>query len=324
MKRIFIVFIFLILVTSGCRRGNTIVQSFPYPILDTVDTKIDLSDFEQLKPVSQDIFTVSSNFKNSVSININTTASLLIDSYEQNLLYANNIFEKIYPASITKIMTALVLLDYGNLDEEVVITHNFNDLVFNAKRSGISKGDILTLEQLLHSILIDSGNDSAIAIAKHIAGSVEDFAVLMNEKAKELGALDSNFVNPHGLYDENQYSTAYDLYLLFNEGLKNEKFKEIIGLPYYNATYHTIDGKEVKKTWMNTNMYLHSIHQVNNQTIIWGGKTGFITASGYNLVLLSYINNTPYISLIIGSQTRELLYEDMSKILNSIELIKLR
>ena len=143
---------------------------------------------------------------------------------------AYNIHKKIYPASTTKILTALVALENGNLSDTVTVADEADSGKFAADEQtcGIKAGDQLTLEDLLNGLLLYSGNDNAVAIADHIAGSTEKFAEMMNAEAKKLMATNSHFVNPSGLHDDNHYTTAYDLYLIFNECIKHDDFVKII------------------------------------------------------------------------------------------------
>ena len=131
-------------------------------------------------------------------------------------LYAQNIYEKIYPASTTKILTALCAIKYGDLDQVITVSENACDMASDSSVCKLKPGDQLTLRQLLYGLLLRSGNDAAIAIAEGISGDVASFAKLMNKEANSLGATHSNFVNPNGLQDKNHYTCAYDMYLIFH------------------------------------------------------------------------------------------------------------
>ena len=147
-------------------------------------------------------------------------AAGLFDLEADSVLCGYKLYDRLYPASTTKIMTALIALKYGNLDDEVTISANATDFNWDEVTSG-----------LLHS-----GNDCGTAIAEHIAGSEEAFAEMMNKEAAALGATGTHFVNPHGLHNEDHYTTAYDLYLIFNECIKDERFVEIISMDSYDGT----------------------------------------------------------------------------------------
>jgi D-alanyl-D-alanine carboxypeptidase len=171
-------------------------------------------------------------------------ASLLVNRTDNKLIYADNVYNKLYPASLTKLLTALIVLKYGELTDMVTISYNASHITESgAKTCGFQEGDVISLEKLLNSMLVYSGNDAAVAIAEHVGGSVEGFAKMMNEEAKRIGAVHSNFVNPNGLHDDNQYTTAYDLYLIFNELLNYDTFENIINTASYTADYKDKDGK---------------------------------------------------------------------------------
>ena len=135
----------------------------------------------------------------------------LFDVQGKNVLYADQIFEPLYPASTTKIMTAYVALKYGNLDDMVTVSERATDFAEDEQVCGLQAGDQLSLRDLLNGLLLYSGNDCAVAIAEHVSGSVEAFVDKVNEEARNLGATGTHFVNPHGLQNEDHYTTAYDL-----------------------------------------------------------------------------------------------------------------
>lgn len=247
-------------------------------------------------------------------------AAGLFDLNNREVLYAKNIHERMYPASLTKIMTALVALKYGNTDDLITVTENVIITESGATLCGLKAGDKLTLDQALHALLMVSANDAGIAIAEHIGGSVEGFAEMMNEEAKAIGATNSHFVNPHGLQDETHYVTAYDMYLIFNEAVKNEQFNEIIHMSSYNTTYTDRNGNSKELKFDTTNQYLKgTIDMPGNITVI-GGKTGTTSAARNCLILLSKdTSGNPYISVILRSSERQILYEEMTDLLLEIQ-----
>ncbi|MEI3340415.1 MAG: serine hydrolase [Eubacterium sp.] len=138
-------------------------------------------------------------------------------------------YEKRYPASTTKILTAYLALKYGKLDDTLTVSQDaIYTLMAGSSICGLKPGDKITLEDALYGLMLCSGNDAANVIAEYISGSTEKFADLMNEEAKALGATQSHFVNAHGLPDEDHYTTAYDLYLIFNAAIKNEDFVHFV------------------------------------------------------------------------------------------------
>lgn len=252
-------------------------------------------------------------------INLTSEASLLINITDNEVIYADNVYEKLYPASLTKLMTALVVLRYGELTDSVTISYNASHITeYGAKLCGFKEGDIISLEALLNALLIYSGNDAGIAIAEHIGGSEEGFAKMMNEEAKKIGAVHSNFVNSHGLHNENHYTTAYDLYLIFNQLVSYDTFLSIINTPTYTATYKDKNGKEIQKTFTTTNRYLNGKTDLIDGLEIIGGKTGTTFKAGNCLILLSKDKNAQYISLILKAADGDRLYTEMSQLLSAI------
>lgn len=245
----------------------------------------------------------------------------LFDVSEQKVLYGYHLHDQIYPASITKIMTALLALENGNLDDKVTISSTADSSNFSvyAQVCGLKAGEIWTLEDLLNALLIYSGNDAALAVAEHIGGSVDAFVAMMNERAKELFAVNTNFMNPHGLHDDQHYTTAYDLYLIFNECIKDERFLKIIDQDACSLTIKAADGSEKKVQFEATNLYANGTAAKPENITLIGGKTG--TTDDYRrcLILLSQDEEEqPIISVIIGAADKTVLYRDMTSLLECI------
>lgn len=248
------------------------------------------------------------------------SSAALFDLNKNEVLYAKNIHERLYPASTTKIMTALVALKYGNPEDMITVTPVAAGITESgAQLCGLKAGDTLTLTQALHALLMYSANDAGLAIAEHVGGSVEQFAEMMNQEAQELGATNCHFVNPHGLQDDSHYVTAYDLYLIFNEALKYDLFSEIIGMNSYTTTYTDKNGKPKTFEFGTTNQYLQGNYTPPENITVIGGKTGTTNAAGNCLVLLSKdASGSPYISVILRCTERGILYEEMTGLLSEI------
>ena len=234
---------------------------------------------------------------------------------------AYNIHKKLYPASTTKILTALVALENGNLSDTVTVADEADSGKFAADEQtcGIKAGDQLTLEDLLNGLLLYSGNDNAVAIADYIAGSTDKFAEMMNAEAKKLMATNSHFVNPSGLHDDNHYTTAYDLYLIFNECIKHDEFVKIINSSSYTAHITGADGTKRDIKWEPTNYYAKGEATPPDNVKIIGGKTGTTKGAGNCLILLTNDSSgNSYISIVMGAQSKPLLYQDMTSMLSKI------
>ena len=168
---------------------------------------------------------------------ISSTAAIVMETSTNTVLYSKNADNKLYPASITKIMTAMLALQSGKLNDTVTITQDNVTLEDGSQVCGFVAGDQVTLDQLLHCLLVYSGNDAASAIAEYVGGSTENFVQMMNDYAAKLGCTGTHFSNPHGLQDENHYTTPYDIYLMLNEAFTYPEFTEITELPSYTVTY---------------------------------------------------------------------------------------
>ncbi len=262
----------------------------------------------------------NANVTKNTSVDMtNATAAALFDVNQTNIIYGKNIHERLAPASLTKVLTAVVALEEGNLDDIITVTKDVKITESGATLCGLEEGDTLTLNQALHALLIHSANDAANAIAVHLGGSLEGFAELMNAKAVELGATNSHFVNPHGLSDDDHYTTAYDLYLIFNKAIEYELFREIIHMSNYSTVYQDSVGNEKEMEFSTTNLFLRGNYSSPDKVTVIGGKTGTTNAAGNCLIILSKDTaGNPYISVILRSKERQLMYEQMIDLLEEI------
>ena len=162
-------------------------------------------------------------------------ACILIDADSGKILYSKNANTKMYPASTTKIMTAILTLENCKLDDVAIASHNaVYSIPYGYSVATIQEGEELTIEQLLNVLLIPSANDAAVVLAEHIAGSVEAFSDMMNSKVVELGCKNTHFVNPNGIHDEEHYSTAYDLALIGKYAMQFDTFRTIVQKTSYS------------------------------------------------------------------------------------------
>lgn len=236
-------------------------------------------------------------------------------------IYSKSPFERIYPASTTKIMTCILVLKYCNLNDTVIAGDECLIDEEGASMAGIKPGDSMSVEQLLYCLMLPSGNDAAAVLAKHVSGSMEEFSKLMTKHAKYIGAVHTNFVNPHGLHDTNHYTTAYDMYLIMREALKYDKFREITTSRNFELKYKDINGVEQVRTITNGNRFLSGGASLPEGYELTGGKTG-TTLSAKNCLVLSernINNNREYISIIFKDKTKQGLYDDMSKLIENSE-----
>jgi len=267
--------------------------------------------------------TIISNKNIYADLSLSCSSDILIDAESGRVLYGYQENKKIYPASLTKLLTALTALDLGDLDD-ILIVDEKTPYEVDGSHIALEPKEELSLYDLLHGLLIASGNDAADVIAKNYSSYEGEFLELMNEKARELGALNSNFVNPHGLHDDNHYTTAYDLSIIAKEAYDKEIIKEIIGKNKY-----TIDITNIKKEarhLISTNKLLVGTGY-GNQIIInnsWvnmkyegatGMKTGYTPKAGSCLIGSAERDGISLITVVIKGSTTE-VYTDTHKLLN--------
>ncbi|MCT8137690.1 D-alanyl-D-alanine carboxypeptidase [Anaerobacillus sp. CMMVII] len=235
---------------------------------------------------------------------VDADAAILIESNTGNVLFSKNSRETLYPASTTKIMTALLALEYGNLDDIVVVSEDVLNIPYDSSRAHIKPGDVMTLEQLLYGMMIPSGNDAAVAIAIHIAGSEQAFVEMMNEKASQLGASNTQFTNPHGYHNPEQYTTAEDLAKIGFEAAKLKHYIPLISTARYRATFSNEEGETVIRNWRSTNQHIRENSLFYNPEIT-GGKTGFTTPARYTLVSYASKAGYDYVAVILRGRPTE-------------------
>lgn len=213
------------------------------------------------------------------SLALSAKGAVLIDLDERNILYQKNATERMPMASTTKIVTALLVCELSNIDAIVKIPRE----AVGVEGSSIylCEGELLSVEELLYALLLESANDAAVALAVFSAGSIEEFAKKCNEKARELGLENTSFVNPHGLYNENHYTTAYDLAILTAEALKNPTISKICATKHAQIRFGVTDDNpsgEGMRYLKNHNKLLTSYDGAI------GVKTGFTKKSGRCLI----------------------------------------
>ena len=244
---------------------------------------------------------INTSFANNENLYIYSQSCILIDSDSGKILYEKNAYKKMYPASTTKIMTAILTLENCKLDELVTVSDNavsLESVPETYTRADIQAGEILTVENLLNVLLIPSANDAAIALAEHVSGSVSEFSNLMNKKAKELGCKNTNFVNPNGVHNENQYTTAYDLSLIGKYAMNNETFRKIVCKTSYTLPATNIYSSTDRK-FENTNELLSSDNYSYEYTT--GIKTGYTDSAKNCIVASAKKDNYNFIVVILGA-----------------------
>ncbi len=268
---------------------------------------------------ASDLCVVDSDIAGSGTTLYEHASAGLFDLTNRQTLYAKDVNLRLHPASLTKVMTALVALKYGSLDQVLVAGPDVYINESGAQKIGLKEGDRLTLDQALRILLVYSANDVANLIASNIAGSIGEFTELMNKEALSIGATNSHFVNPNGLTADEHYVSAYDMYLIFNAAMEYETFCEIINTTEYTTSYLDSSGSSKEVSVSNTNAYLRGDREMPTGVTVIGGKTGTTQAAGHCLILLARnTRGNPYIAVILRDSDVGTLYDDMTALLNEI------
>lgn len=244
------------------------------------------------------------------NIDINASAALLIDNRTNKILYSKNENEKLFPASTTKIITAILVIENYSLDEKVTASY---DAIMNIPQgyatANIQVGEELTIKQLLDMLLVHSANDAANVLAEYAGGSISSFVAMMNTKINELGLTSTHFTNPYGLQDDNHFSTAHDLAVIMQYCLKNNTFKQLSGQA---SCAIPATNKSAPRKYASTNELLIA-GNINYSPYVISGKTGFTSKAGGCLVSMAYHNDLELISVILNSNDR---FGDTRKLYN--------
>lgn len=248
--------------------------------------------------------------ENQEEMQIYSEAAVLIEATTGKVLYEKNMNERKYPASTTKILTAIIALEKCDLDEVATASSN----AVNSIKSGYTKADIqigekFTIEELLNVMMVQSANEAATIIAEHISGNVSEFSKLMNEKAKEIGCKNSNFLNANGVHEENHYSTAYDMALIARYCMKNEVFRKLANmmecsLPRTEYWQDEQVEEHGERTFKNTNKLLIEGNRYYYPYAI-GVKTGFTTPAKNCLISASNKDGFELIAVVLHAETTE-------------------
>ncbi len=301
-----------VLVLTGCGAAS-------YSMKYSLSSYKSGGSTEMLDTYAANLCVVNSDIADSAISLSDASCAGLFDLKNRKTLYAVNVNKQVEPASLTKVMTALVALKYGKLDQVLTASSDVYISENGAQLIGLKEGDQMTLDQALHLLLIYSANDVAVMIADNIGGSVDKFVEMMNKEALAIGATGSHFANPHGLSADEHYVTPYDMYLMFNAAMQYKEFQQIINLPTYTTSYTDKDGTAVKVDIHSTNLYLKGDKDAPTNITVIGGKTGTTNAAGHCLILYAQDKSgNPYISVVMRAENSDTLYDEMTALLNKI------
>lgn len=249
---------------------------------------------------------------------VHAEAATVIDPDSGEVIFSKNEHEKLFPASTTKIMTALLALEYGNLEDRIVVGKEVHLKTSGESTAWLREGQTLTLRELLAGLMLPSGNDAARTIAIYVAKkqmgggpvngqeALDYFSDLMNQKAKQLGMKETHFMNPHGLHHPNHYSTAHDLALLAKAAMGKSQFRELVASPKYTDT---------KVTYQSTNKLLDEGSGFYFEGAN-GIKTGFTDEAGYCLVSSAERNGKRLIAVVLKSTKSDVWGDSISLLKN--------
>ncbi len=239
---------------------------------------------------------------NIEDIDINSRSCVVLDRKSKTILFGKNENKQVKMASTTKIMTAIVIIENYDLNKEITVSKKAAGT--GGSRLGLRTGDKITVHDLLYGLLLRSGNDAAVALAETVGGSIEGFAELMNQKAKELNLKNTHFESPHGLDSDGHYTTAYELALITDYALQNSTFAKIVGTKNYTIT---ING--YPKALTNTNELLGNLNGV------YGVKTGFTNGANRCLVSSCKRGDMDIICVVLGADTKNFRTQDSIKLI---------
>ena len=238
-------------------------------------------------------------------VNLNSEAAILVEISTGRIIYEKNSTKKLYPASTTKILTAILVIENCNLNDLVTVRQSaLDNIPTGYVTCNLQVGEELSVKDLLYALMIPSANDAAYVLAEHVAGSVDNFSVMMNDKAREIGCKTTHFVNPNGIHDDSHYSTAYDLYLLANYAMKNETFRNLVAATEYTlpATEKYPNEDRILKT---TNELLNKNSRNYYYKNAIGIKTGYTSKAGNCLVAASSRDGLEFIAVVLNGGTTE-------------------
>ncbi len=301
---------------AGCGNKNAELLPFYEESAASQVQSLSIAGMDKAETFAEQVCVIPEK-QNKGGDSFSSAAQLCVNITDQSLIYADHIYDRLYPASVTKLFSAYVILKYGNLDDMVTISGNAANITeAGAKLSGMKEGEQYSLRSLLEIMLIYSGNDAALAAAEHVGGSEETFAEMMNEEAKKLGAAGSHFVNPHGLHNEDHYTTAYDIYLVLNELVKNKDFTDIVSMAECEVPYQDVSGEEKTLSCTSTNRFLLGTQKAPEGITVIGGKTGTTLSAGSCLAVYSKNEDeNEYISVILKAGNGDEVFSQMSRLL---------
>ena len=248
-------------------------------------------------------------------LSVNAKAALIVEANSGKIIYEDNAEKQNYPASVTKILTAIIVLENCKLDDIATVSKSaVSSIPLGYVVAPLFEEEQLKIEDLLYALLLKSSNDAAYVLAEHVGGSVEGFSSMMNKKAQELGCKNSHFVNPNGIHNNDHYTTAYDLYLIAKYAMENEDFAKIVSTYQYTlpATNKYSKNDRIMK---NTNYFVNPNSKYYDENVK-GIKTGTTLEAGNCLITYTKKNGFDVITVVLGAKTTESKFSETRKMIN--------
>ena len=276
-----------------------------------------------LSPISvlaDNIISTENNGESTITTNanedieVNAKSAIIVEKNTGKIIYEKDAYEQNYPASVTKILTAILTIENCNLDDTATVSKSaISHIPSGYVIAPLYVGEHITIRDLLYALMLKSANDSAYVLAEHVGGSVEGFSEMMNNKAKEIGCKNTHFVNPNGIHNSNHYTTAYDMYLISDYAMQNETFAKIVSTFQYTllATNKNPSKNRVMK---NTNSFINPSSSYYNKSVK-GIKTGTTMQAGNCLITEAEENGLDFITVVLGAKTSDSKFSETKKMI---------
>ena len=247
-------------------------------------------------------------------ISINAKAGIIVELNTGKVIYEKNSKEQNYPASVTKILTAIIVIENSKLDDVATASETAISMIpAGYVVAPLSVGEKMKVEDLLHALMLKSANDAAYVLAEHVGGSIDKFSDMMNNKAKEIGCKNSHFVNPNGIHNDEHYTTAYDMYLISDYAMKNETFAKIVSTYEYTLPA-TNKYKNTDRVMKNSNNFVNPNSSYYNKSVK-GIKTGTTTQAGNCLITYASKDGLDFINVVLGAETSNGKFDETNKMI---------
>lgn len=322
MKKQIILIALCILLLCGCNKDTKILNEFEIKNNPAISYITD-TDLTKAEGFASDLAVVPLDCTNSEnSDKLYSEAALLVDATTGEILFQKNPHKREYPASTTKVLTALLAIKYGDVNSTVTV--GSEEITFyedNVVICDYRVGDEIPFDIALHGALMVSGNDAAGVLARFARNDLSDFADLMNEEVKALGATNSHFVNPHGLYNDNHYTTAYDLYLIYKEAIKFDYFINAVNTKSYTNTFKrttTYSTYQIPCAYTSSVPFFTGVAKAPEHIEIIGGKSGYTEVARRSYVLHARANDHDYICVVMKSDSYDYMCADLTYLLSYI------